>query len=166
MAEAGPPADPELEVGAGVPVGCGWTRTPSGIGRRFWTEAGGGVLASEVSVWQLKLMGLWDARVGETEEEGDGALLLSILVAEDARRGGGACPRGLLVWGFSRDEKGLLSGSRGLLLILPCLAAAGGRGGLPQGLLIWGCSGREIRPVLGAPYFGGAQWWGAGACPP
>lgn len=104
--------DRELEVGAGVRVGEGQQkRTPSGTGRRgpalgtsqFWTQgrrwgAGFGVFClKDETVW-----GLLGFHIGEIEEKGNSALLFRVPVV-DNRRGDGAWPQDLQVWGYRRE---------------------------------------------------------------
>lgn len=147
MAEADPPLDPELEVGAGVLVGEGQQkRTPSGTGRRgpalgtawFWTEerrwdAGFGVFClKDETVW-----GSLSFQVGGIEEEGNSALFFGVPVVDDKRRGDGAWPPDLQVRGYSREQTkpvsrpswfGVTAGNRqGLALGPPSL-------GLQQGI--------------------------------
>ena len=105
--------DRELEVGAGVLVGEGQQkRTPSGTGQRgpalgtsrFWTEgrrwgAGFGVFClKDETVW-----GPLGFQIGEIEGEGNRALFFRVSVVDNKRRGDGAWPQDLQVWGYSRE---------------------------------------------------------------
>lgn len=75
-------------------------RVPLSLG----TRRGDGALASEFSVWRMRLSSaLWGSQVGERQKEGDRALLFRVPVVEHRRR----ADEGLqdpIVWGYSREK--------------------------------------------------------------